>query len=59
MNDPSSIWSVQFSPDGQFLATGAFDGNVRVCTLKMRILYQSHFTLLDMGYRHKTNAGHV
>ena len=31
------IWSVQFSPNGQLLATGASDDRIRVCYLKIRM----------------------
>ena len=49
VKDRISIWSVQFSRNGQFLATAASDGQIRVCSLKMRIFINSYSTLLRYG----------
>ena len=35
VKDRISIWSVQFSLNGQLLATGASDGRIGVCSLKL------------------------
>ena len=44
-----SIDIVQFTPDGQLLATGASDGQIRVCSLRMRIFIILISTLLRYG----------
>ena len=59
VKDLISIRSVQFSPNGRLLATGASDGRIRVCSLKMKIFIILISTFLDMGYHPKTNACHV
>ena len=47
VEDSIDIWGVQFSPNGQLLATGASDGKIRVCTIF--IDHQSHSTLRRYG----------
>ena len=59
VKDLINILSVQFSPNGRFLATGANDTQIRVCSFKTRILFNLIVPCLDMGYHHKTNASHV
>ena len=59
VKDPITIRSVQFSPDGQLLATGATDGQIRVRFLKMRMFVNFILLRLDMDYHTKTNASHV
>ena len=59
VKDRIGIWNVQFSPNGQLLATGASDNQIRVCSFKTRVLINLILRCLDMGYYHKTNASHV
>ena len=49
VKDRIDIMTVQFSLNGKLLATGASDGQIRVCSLKLRIFINSHFTLLRYG----------
>jgi WD40 repeat protein len=30
--DPSSLWTVRFSPDGKYIATGGEDRHIKVCS---------------------------
>ena len=45
-----AIWSVQFSPNGQLLATGAADAKIRVCSLKIRTFIDLIPFCLDLGH---------
>ena len=49
MKDLISIISVKFSPNGQILATGGNDFQIRVCSLENDYLCQSDSTLLSYG----------
>lgn len=59
VKDLIKILSVEFSPDGQLLATGASDSQIRVRPLKTRIFMDLIRLSLDMGYHNKTDASHV
>ena len=59
VKDYIAIWSIQFSPNGQLLATSATDGQIRVRVSKSEPLSISHLLCLDMGYHHETNASDV
>ena len=59
VKDPIDILSVQFSPDGRLIATGASDGQIRVCSFTMRTLSNFILFFLDMGYHRETNASHA
>ena len=53
------IFCLQFSPDGQLLATGTCGGQIKVGSLKMGISINLVPLCLDMGYHSKANASHV
>ena len=61
VKDYINITRVQFSPNGQLLATGASDCQIRVCSLKTekKNLSISPPLCSDMGYRSKTDASHA
>lgn len=51
VKDRIDIYSVQFSPDGQLLATGASDCQITVCFLKIKIVInlEAHTLLIRYG----------
>ena len=61
VKDYIAMWSIQFSPNGQLLATVATDGQIRVRVSKSESLSISYplSSWLDMGYHHETNASDV
>ena len=54
-----TIYCLRFSPDGQLLATGAYDDKIKVCSLKMS--FSGNFTILclDLAHRSEADESHV
>ena len=59
LKDHINILSVQFSPDGQVLATGASDNEIRVCSPKMTSSISFIVIGSDMGCHSKANESQV
>ena len=57
VKDPIGVWSIRFSPNGQFLATGSSDGQIRVCSLNIGVFFSLIPVCLDMGYHPKRMRG--